>query len=177
MRSRTKNIWKLVGVAAALGVLGMQAWPVDRSNPEGSGDLFQILNAPSEVRTALKRSCYDCHSNDTVWPWYSFVAPVSWWVADNVHEGRDELNFSNWADYSDRAGAHTLREMWEEIERGAMPPDDYLPMHADAELSDADKAAIKAWVAKVAPRKKRSTKDEGGDDEDDDDGEHEEDDD
>lgn len=163
MRSRTKNIWKLVGVAAALGTLGIQAWPIDRSNPEGTGDIFQILHAPPAVTAAIRRCCYDCHSNETQWPWYSYIAPVSWWVADHVHEGRGELNFSNWADYSDRAGAHKLREAWEEIEAGKMPLDDYLRAHGDAVLSDAEKTAIQAWIAAVAPRTGGTP---GGDDDD-----------
>ncbi len=181
MRSRTKNIWKLVGMALGLAVLGLQAWPVDRSNPEVTGDIGHLGGAPADVHAILKRSCYDCHSNETVWPWYAYVAPVSWWVADHVHEGRKELNFSKWDEYSDGARAHKLRECWESIEEGEMPHEDYLTLHAEAALSTSDRATLKKWIAEVAPRRKKRKKssddekaEKGHDDDDDeDDGEDE----
>jgi Haem-binding domain len=96
----------------------IQLIPVDRSNPAVAADMPTL----PEVKAILKRACYDCHSHETVWPWYSYVAPVSWWVAKDVHQGREELNFSTWDAYSTKERVEKMQESWEEVEEGAMPP-------------------------------------------------------
>jgi hypothetical protein len=102
----------------------------------------------------LERSCNDCHSNQTVWPWYSRVAPVSWLLSHDVTEGRRQLNLSEWAKYPPKRAANKLREICEQVERGEMPPWYYVPMHAPAKLTDADRKAICAWTRQegAAPR-------------------------
>ncbi|MDX2109247.1 MAG: heme-binding domain-containing protein [Verrucomicrobiota bacterium] len=127
-----------------LGVLlvGAQFIPVVRSNPQ----ITQDVSAPPEVRAVLKRSCYDCHSNETVWPWYSKVAPVSWLVISDVNEGREHVNFSEWGTYDAQQKRHILEEAWEEVEEGKMPMRIYTIIHPHAVLSDADKALIHGWV-------------------------------
>lgn len=135
---------RLRRLALASGVLFVAAQfvPVDRTNPP----VEQDVAAPSDVDAILRRACYDCHSNETTWPWYSRVAPVSWLVAYDTHEGREHLNFSTWNRLSSSQRRDALNEAWEEVESGSMPLPIYLPLHPEARLSDADKAAVEAWV-------------------------------
>lgn len=131
----------LVAVIALFALI--QLVPVDRTN----GPVVADAAAPSPVRGILERACYDCHSNRTVWPGYSRVAPVSWLVAHDVHEGRRELNFSEWNRYDAGGRRKKLEKASEEVSDGEMPPVYYVWMHPGARLSDADKAALKAWFA------------------------------
>jgi cbb3-type cytochrome oxidase cytochrome c subunit len=122
--------------------VAMQVVPLDRSNPPVSAEVA----APPEARAVLRRACYDCHSNETVWPWYAWVAPVSWLVARDVHEGRRELNFSVWGRYTTKEQVKKLKETWETVEEGEMPPWYYLPLHRNARLSAQDKAVLQRWA-------------------------------
>ena len=132
--------WLLLGIVLALIV--MQFVPVERSNPPVEAE----VPAPANVRAVLKRSCYDCHSNETRWPWYSHVAPVSWLVAHDVHEARKHLNFSTWNRYDPKRQAKKLNEAWEEVDEGEMPLWYYLAVHRDAVLSAEDKALLREWA-------------------------------
>jgi cytochrome c551/c552 len=98
------------------------------------------------VAAILQRSCYDCHSSRTVWPWYSKVAPVAWLVSNDVTEARREVNFSDWAQYNPKRAAHKLKEICEQVDRGDMPLWYYRPMHPNSKLSAADKSAVCAWT-------------------------------
>jgi hypothetical protein len=121
--------------------VGIQLVPVERTNPPDTAP----IDAPPPVRAILERSCFDCHSNGTRWPWYSYVAPASWLVAKDVREGREELNFSTWDQYDARRAAHKIGEVREEIDEGAMPLPNYLRIHPEARLSDEDVAVLTAW--------------------------------
>ncbi|MBU1678642.1 MAG: heme-binding domain-containing protein [Bacteroidetes bacterium] len=114
----------------------------DKINPEITAE----LSAPPEIKMIFKSSCYDCHSNQTKWPWYSYVAPVSWLVARDVKEGREHLNFSEWGNYNSEDMLDIKREIWEEIKKGNMPMKIYTYLHGDAVLSAEDKASIKKWA-------------------------------
>ena len=105
------------------------------------------IDAPARVKEILRRSCYDCHSNETVWPWYSYIAPASWLLEDDVAEGRAELNFSEWRGYDEKKKTKKMKEIWEEVKEGEMPQWYYIIMHSDAALSDADKQIIRDWTA------------------------------
>lgn len=129
-------------VAVAVLLIGIQLVPVDRSNPPVTGEVA----APEEVMTVLEESCYDCHSHETRWPWYAYVAPVSWLVAHDVEEGREHLNFSAWASYDTEDVADHMEEIWEEVEEGKMPLDKYVWLHRDARLTDADLDIVYAWT-------------------------------
>ena len=131
--------WLLLGTLVALVIA--QLVPVDRSNPPVEAE----VPAPANVRAVLRRACYDCHSNETVWPWYSSVAPFSWLLARDVHEGRRELNFSTWSQYTTKQQIKKLKESWEEVAEGEMPPWFYLPVHRDAVLSAEDRGLLRAW--------------------------------
>lgn len=134
----------LVGGLVLVG--GAQLVPVDRSNPPVRAE----VQAPPAVQSILKRSCYDCHSHQTRWPWYSYVAPVSWLVAHDVHGGRGDLNLSDWPRLDFEAQDLQLADIRRQIEKKKMPLGIYLLMHRDAKLSDADRATIVDWTRSAA---------------------------
>ena len=105
------------------------------------------LNAGTQA--ILRRACDDCHSNRTVWPWYSYVAPVSWLVASDVNGGRRHMNFSQWGAYPPEKSAKLLDQICKEVHGGDMPPWQYLPMHRAAWLTQADRQEICAWAMTV----------------------------
>lgn len=117
---------------------------VERENPPVDDTL--ALSAPPEVMSILKNSCYDCHSNETVWPFYSSVAPVSWLVYRDVKFGREDLNFSEWNKLSEKDKKLKKEEIIEEISRDTMPIPIYLITHLSANLSDDDKLLLKNWL-------------------------------
>ena len=133
---------RIIAVVIIVVLIGIQFVPVDKTNPPVSGE----IKAPENVMQILRTSCYDCHSNESVWPWYSNVAPVSWLVVNDVNEGREHLNFSQWQSYSGEDKAEDIEEIWEDVEEGEMPSWYYLPLHPEARLSDKDKEMIKNWV-------------------------------
>jgi hypothetical protein len=103
----------------------------------------------------MKQACADCHSNQTVWPWYSYVAPVSWLVEKDVRRGRDELNLSRWSDYSPNKQQKLLADMATVLKNREMPLPQYALMHSDAKLSDAEIDMLYQW-ARVERRKMRA---------------------
>jgi len=114
--------------------------PIDETKTIGA-----TAEVPSDVQAILERSCYDCHSNKTVWPWYSNVAPVSWLLADDVKDGRKELNFSEWGTYKERRKSRKLKELCEQVKESEMPLTLYVPLHSSAKLSDADRTRLCEW--------------------------------
>ena len=135
------SVRRLVGILVTVSV-AIQFVPVTRTNPP----VEQDIRVPPAVRAILERSCYDCHSHRTRWPWYSRIAPVSWLVARDVREGRRHLNFSTWNRLSDEQARKARAEIAEEAGEGGMPPWFYLPLHPDARLSAEDRAVLARWV-------------------------------
>jgi hypothetical protein len=127
-------------------LLAAQLVRVERDNPPVQGE----VPAPPEVRAILERSCYDCHSRKTRWPWYAHVAPTSWLVTHDVHHARRHLDFTAWDTYSEKKRAKRLREAWHEVKDGEMPLWYYLPMHPAARLSDADRTLLHEWTRAAA---------------------------
>jgi hypothetical protein len=142
MRSFRKDARIAVLVLVAALTLA-QAIRVERSNPPARSD----ISADPAVGPLLRRACYDCHSNETNWPWYSNVAPASWLVSSDVNEGRSQLNFSEWENYGRDAQARKLKEIAEEMRDGDMPPWYYSVMHRNARLNSAERSRIQAWTA------------------------------
>jgi len=129
-------------IGGALAILVAQLIPVERTNPP----IEEEVPAPDAVREVLRRSCYDCHSNETRWPWYASVAPVSWLVTHDVSHAREHLNFSTWNRYDPEERAEKIEEAWEEVEEGEMPLWFYLPLHPDARLDPADRDLLRSWA-------------------------------
>jgi hypothetical protein len=136
-----------------VGLLGLfalaQLVPVSRTNPP----FEQEVEAPHAVRAVLERSCYDCHSHATRWPWYARVAPASWLLAYDVSEAREHLNFSTWNRYDADERQENLEEIEEVLEEGEMPPWFYLPLHPSARLSEADLATVRTWTGASGQRR------------------------
>lgn len=141
-RSMLKTLILVVVGLALVVFVGIQFKTVDRSNPP----VTQVVDAPPEVMAILKRSCFDCHSNETVWPWYSRIAPISWRVAGHVDHGRKHVNFSTWDEYDAEDRADIIHESYEEAEEGHMPLPDYLRMHPEAALSAEDIEVLRIWA-------------------------------
>jgi len=120
----------------------IQLMPVDRTNPSEIAD----SEIPDEVKTILMAKCYDCHSNESHWPWYSYIAPVSWWVADHVHDGRRHVNFSIWDTYSSDKQEEKLGETYDEILDEFMPLKSYLITHPDAKVTEDEFTTIELWL-------------------------------
>lgn len=120
----------------------VQLYPSGRTNPPVTGD----LDAPADVESVLRRCCYDCHSNESRWPWYAHVAPVSWLLVKDVDAGRKKLNFSKWSEYPAEKRAAKADQMIEEIEERGMPLPSYRWMHADAVVQPAEIEMLKRWV-------------------------------
>ena len=133
---------KLTGLIIVFIFIIIQFIPYGRTNPPVTGE----IQMPEQVHAIIQRSCYDCHSNQTTWPWYSHVAPVSWLVIGDVNDGREHMNFSEWDSYDAKKQAKLKEEIPEEIDKGDMPPFRYLIIHTKAKLSQADIQVIKAWT-------------------------------
>lgn len=127
--------------SAALFLL-IQLVPVERTNPPVEADLV----APAPVKDILRRACYDCHSHETRWPWYSRIAPFSWWLAEHVTEGRADLNFSQWPLLDFTARGLFLGDIKKQLEDGDMPLRSYVMGHPEARLSDRDREILLEWV-------------------------------
>jgi hypothetical protein len=128
-------------VLAAL-LVAIQFVPVSRTNPP----VTAAVPAPPEVASILRRACYDCHSNETHWPWYSRMAPISWWMGKHVREGRDDLNFSEWPilDVDDQQDA--LEDIAHQIRSDKMPLRSYRLGHPEARLGPAEKDILLRWA-------------------------------
>lgn len=140
------KLWSLV----VLGVFALiQLFRPSTSNPPvyPNQEITAHLAMDPGTRSILDRSCYDCHSNQTVWPWYSYVAPVSWLVVSDVNDGRRRMNFSQWGAYPRPTTAKLLDEICRKVQNGGMPPLQYLPMHLHARLSRQDRQQICQWTA------------------------------
>ena len=130
----------IYGLAAAL--VFAQLVPVSRTNPPVEAEIV----VEPEMRALLRRACFDCHSHETVWPWYAWVAPVSWLVAHDVNHAREELDFSRFESYDAKRQRKKLGEMGEEVEEGHMPLWYYVLLHPEARLGDAERRRLIAWA-------------------------------
>ena len=123
---------------------------VGPSRPENydssPADLIATEQLEEEVATLLRNACYDCHSMESKYPWYANIAPVKWMIYDHIYEGREELNFSEWANLEKRAKIRKLKDIAEEVEEGEMPMESYVKMHAEANLTDEQRAMIVEWA-------------------------------
>ncbi|MDH5399243.1 MAG: heme-binding domain-containing protein [Cyclobacteriaceae bacterium] len=131
-----------------LVIVIIQFVPLDRTVPEydKSGDFIAITAPSMEIQQTLKRACYDCHSFETKYPWYAYVAPVSFWVGHHIDEGREHLNFSVWSSYDAKKSDHKLEELAEEVEERKMPMTSYVIAHSEAKLSAEETERLVRWV-------------------------------
>ena len=132
----------LIGLLVVL--VAIQFFQIDKTNPVADEKLdFLVMNNTSpEIATQIKASCYDCHSNQSVYPAYTYVQPVGWFVKNHIEEGKEHLNFSEFGNYSAKKQAHKLEESYEMIEKGEMPLSSYTIIHKEAVLDEAQQTAL-----------------------------------
>lgn len=137
-----------IAIVLAIVFVAIQVIRPARTNPptDPSRTIQTVMNVPAPVNAILQRSCHDCHSHDTRWPWYSNLAPMSWLVVKDVNEARQHMNFSEWAAYPPKDAEHLLEEMCEEVEKGDMPLEAYVLAHPSAKLSDGERQTLCAWA-------------------------------
>lgn len=131
--------WTRIAVGLGAVLVAIQFVPVARTNPPSRS----TVAAPPEVANVLRRACFDCHSNETVWPPQAYVAPLSWIVSHDVQEGREELNFSEWGPKPEEK---TRKKLPEEVGKGDMPPFLYVVAHPGAKLTNDEKALLVNWA-------------------------------
>ena len=131
--------WSRLTVGLVAVLFAIQLVPVSRTNPPARSTVV----APPEVASVLRRACFDCHSNETVWPPQAYVAPASWLVAHDVKEGREELNFSDWGP---KQVEKTAKNLAKEVGKGDMPPFLYVVAHPGAKLTNDEKALLVNWA-------------------------------
>jgi len=144
--------WLVIVLAAAFVVI--QFIRPARTNPpvNPAQSIEANLQVSPQVAAIFDRSCNDCHSNKTVWPWYTNVAPVSWLLTNHVNEGRRNMNLSAWGSYDKDKQSRRLRDMCEQVQDGAMPLSTYTPLHPSAKLSHADVQTICDWASNERTR-------------------------
>jgi heme-binding protein len=118
----------------------------NESNTMSANDITKHFTVPDDVNAILKKACNDCHSNNTIYPWYMNVQPVGWWMADHVKDGKKELNFSEFGSYAPKRQHHKLEEVIDQVKEGEMPLDSYTWMHKEAILTTAEKTLLMNWA-------------------------------
>jgi hypothetical protein len=147
-----KKRFNTIGVLGLLAVIALQFTNPPHLNPPVAAghDLFATNAPPPSVGALLRNSCYDCHSFETRWPWYSCIAPVSWTVARDVKAARASMNFSDWPNDDARRARKRWRRIAEDVQNGEMPPPNYVWVHRQARLSAQQRAELVKWAEEQA---------------------------
>ena len=143
------RLWlRRIGLAIAVLVVAIQFVPVNRSNPrvEPTQTIYATMPVPAEVKAVFNGSCMNCHSDETSWPWYSYVAPISWMVAHDVHQARKAMNLSEWGSYSANKKTDKLEEICEQLTNGDMPDRKYMLLHRKARPSAKERDIVCQWT-------------------------------
>ncbi|MBS1680929.1 MAG: heme-binding domain-containing protein [Bacteroidetes bacterium] len=144
----TKKI--LLGFLAIIVVIQFIRPQRNEGSLDGPNEIAKKYPVPAEVQTILKQSCYDCHSNNTRYPWYANVQPVGWWIQySHVNDAKRHLNFSEYATYSEKKAKHKFEEIVDEVKEGEMPLGTYTFMHGDAVLSAEQSKTLTDWAASL----------------------------
>ncbi|HQW82916.1 MAG TPA: heme-binding domain-containing protein [Ferruginibacter sp.] len=146
-----KKILKITFRILLLAFIVIQFFRPEKNQAEGisPNDITNLYTVPADVQLILKTSCNDCHSNNTVYPWYSNIQPFAWWLKDHIDDGKKHLNFSEFASYPIRRQYKKLEETNEEVKKDNMPLNSYLWIHRDAVLNNQQKLAIANWVTAI----------------------------
>jgi hypothetical protein len=149
-----KKRLKIIGVLVLLAIIALQLTNPSHQNPPvlAGHDLLASNAPPPAIAAYLKNSCYDCHSFETKWPWYSYVAPVSWLVARDVNAARGNLNFSDWPHDDPGRARKRWRHIAEVVENAEMPPSNFTSMHAESRLDEKQRAELAKWAKGEADR-------------------------
>lgn len=131
-------------------LLVLQAFRPEKNNSGNKeNDISSLYPVPTNVEQILTKACNDCHSNNTVYPWYAEIQPVAWWLDDHVKDGKKHLNFNEFASYKLAKQYHKLEEVFDEVKGGEMPLESYTVVHGDAKLTEAERSVLMDWSVAV----------------------------
>ena len=138
------KIVKIIALILLVGFVGIQFVPTDlnQSDTVPETDFLLVNNTQENISALLQESCYDCHSNNTRYPWYNKVQPVAWFLENHIKDGKEELNFNDWDTYSNRRKNSKLKSIISQIKDDEMPLASYTLIHKDANLSNSEKTLI-----------------------------------
>lgn len=145
------KIFQIIAWLLLFLFVAIQLYPTERNQSETvSKTDFILVNAPPEnISNLLRESCYDCHSNNTAYPWYNKVQPVAWYLEDHVKGGKNKLNFNHWDELSDRRKASKLKSIINQIKDDEMPLSSYILIHKDAVFSDEERLTIIDYMTEM----------------------------
>lgn len=139
----------LIGLLVIVLLMQIMQPTKNQSDTISENDISKTYALPAGVHETLVKKCYDCHSNNTKYPWYVYVQPIGWWMASHIKEGKDELDFSEFKTYSTKKANHKLEEVSEQIAEGHMPIKSYLWLHPEAKVTSEELENINAWIASL----------------------------
>ena len=153
-----KKALKIIVLVLAVGFIGMQFFQIDKTNPPitDTETLEAAVAIPPDVALILGRSCNDCHTNKTVYPWYASIQPNGWFLKDHIDEGIRELNFSKFNTFETKKKKKKLEEICEQVETSEMPLPSYLWIHRDAVLSESERKALCDWTKQAVTNLEKS---------------------
>jgi hypothetical protein len=142
---------KKILIVLLVAFILIQFFPIDKTNPPVNKgmDFIKIKNTPEPIANLIRSSCYDCHSNESVYPAYSYIQPAGWLLKNHIDEGRIELNFSTFATYDSKRQIHKLDEIAEQLEQKKMPLESYTLVHSDAKLSDEQRKQLASYFRMI----------------------------
>jgi len=145
------NKKKIVGIGLLVLFVVIQIIKIDKTNPKFdiATDISSVESPPEAVYTLLKDACYDCHSYESQYPWYTNVAPVSWWIKGHINKGRKKLNFNLWGDYDQKSKTHKIEENIAFISKGWMPIGTYKILHPEGRISDKQRKLLTDWFKRL----------------------------
>jgi len=143
----TKKI--LTGVVLVVVVMQFLQPTKNKSEVIDESDISNTYEMPEAVHQVLVQKCYDCHSNNTRYPWYVHIQPVGWWLASHIKEGKEHLNFSTFKSYDQKKASHKLEELSEAVTDGWMPLESYLWLHREAKVTPEETKLINNWISSV----------------------------
>lgn len=141
----------LIGLLVVLVIIQFIRPERNKSGEIGQYDITKVYNVPADVQQILKRACYDCHSNNTTYPWYANIQPVGFWLQNHINEGKEHLNFSEFGELDEKKRAHAFEEIAEVIDEDEMPLKSYTIVHTNSKLSQSDKDVLLKWVETLYP--------------------------
>ena len=144
------KIFKRILLILLIALLAIQfVRPAKNESTDKSKHISTLYTVPDHVNTILTKACNDCHTNNTVYPWYAAVQPVTWWLDDHIKEGKSHLNFDEYSTYNLRKQYHKMEEVIEQVKENEMPLNSYTWVHSNAKLSNEERVALTTWAQSV----------------------------
>lgn len=142
---------KIIALILLIAFVGIQFMPTERNQSDlvPKTDFLVVNKTPENIGNLLQVSCYDCHSNNSNYPWYNKIQPAAWFLEDHIKEGKEELNFNEWDEYSDRRKNSKLRSIISQIKDDEMPLFSYTLIHRDAVFSDSEKQKVIEYMRQL----------------------------